>query len=306
VPATSPTTDYYVQLYNQFGTDISIANQLSLSYQRAIVDQSSGERPYVTVFDPFFGDTTQQGIQIDKVHLTTSLTTLWPTVSDFDPSQSNGIYGCSACGQFGDPAYQSVADSVLNDFLGAAFATFSYTQLGPLATFSQATHDPAYGGAIQYQTWIGAWSFSRNADFLAFVDQIAVNYDFNNCDENGQNCVECTSLAVCNWDPRNRQLTTSDLTQSDYTNRFIGPDGRTYIWGYLQSRNEWILADKDRNTAMYALMYAWTTDLVYGQDTGYNGVSRLEYPVRFALDSFQTFDYQEPGTGGSGGVTSGN
>jgi len=306
VPSGATAADYYTQLYNQFGTDISVANQLALGYQRAIVDQSSGERPYVTIFDPFYGDTTQQGIQIDKVALTTAVTALWPAVSNFDPSQSNGIFISSVGGQFGDPGYQSVSDGVLNDFLGAAFATFQYTQLGPLAVFSETTHDPAYGGNLQYQTWIGGWAFNRDEDFRAFVDQIAVNYKFPNCDENGQNCQPCTSLATCTWDPRTRQLTTSQLTQSDYTNRFTGPDGREYIWGYLLSRNQWVLADKDRNTAMYALMYAWTTDIVYGQDTGYNGASKLEYPVRFALDSFQYYDYQEPGTNGSGGASSGN
>ena len=53
--------------------------------------------------------------------------------------------------------------------------------------------------------------------------------------------------------------------------------------------------EKDRNTATYALMYNWQTDVVYGQDTGENGASRLEYPVRFAVDSYQYFDDMLPG-----------
>jgi hypothetical protein len=97
-------------------------------------------------------------------------------------------------------------------------------------------------------------------------------------------------------------VTTTQLTQSDRVNRFVGPDGRTYIWGYFQSRNEWVLADKDYNTAMYALILNWTTDIVYGEDTGQNGASRLEYPVRFALDAFETFNDQQPGADGTGGV----
>jgi hypothetical protein len=231
------------------------------------------------------------------------VTGLWPATSNFDPSQSNGIYISTVGGQFGDDAYQTVADSTLNDFLGAAFATFQYTQLGPLATFSEATHDPAYSGNLTYQRWVGAWSFSRNEDFLQFVDLIAVQNDFQNCDENGLNCQPCTSVNNCTWDPRTRQVKNTQLTQSDYTDRFQGPDGRTYIWGYLQSRNEWVLADKDFNTAMYVLMYNWQTDLVFGQDTGYNGALSLEYPVRFALDSYQYFDNLEPGASGTGSVT---
>jgi len=104
------------------------------------------------------------------------------------------------------------------------------------------------------------------------------------------------------WDPRQRQVRTTQVTQSDYLNRFIGPDSRSYIWGYLESRNEWVLADKDRNTATYALMQNWTTDIVYGQDTGFNGASSLELPVRFAVDSFEFFDGQLPGTTGTGSV----
>jgi hypothetical protein len=300
VPATATAADYYAEIYNKFELDISMANQLAVGYQRAIIDQSSGERPYVTVFDPFFGDETQQGIQIDKVAVTTGTTALWPAVSNFDPSQSNGIYINTFGGEFGDDAYQTVSDAALNDFLGAAFATFQYTQLGPLATFSQTTHDPAYNGNLQYQQWVGAWPFTREVDFLQFVRDIAVKFDFPNCDQYGLNCSPCTSVDTCTWDPRTIQNNTNQITQSDYTNRFQGPDGHTYIWGYLLSRNEWILADKDVNTAMYALMLTWTTDIVYGQDTGYNGASRLEYPVRFALDSFLYFDGQEPGATGSG------
>ena len=104
---------------------------------------------------------------------------------------------------------------------------------------------------------------------------------------------------------RTRQVKPTQLTQSDYLNRFIGPDGKYYIWGWLESRNQWVLAEKDRNTATYALMSGWLTDVVYGQDTGENGASGLEYPVRFAVDSFQYFDDQLPGSSGTGGTTNG-
>jgi hypothetical protein len=310
IPAGDTAADYYTQLYNKFETDISVANQLAVGYQRAILDQASGERPYVTVYDPFYGDTTQQGIQIDKVELTTGVTNLWPAVTNFDPSQSTGLY-VPTLGGIGDAAFLSVANSTLNDFLGAAFATFSYTQLGPLAVWSQATHDPAYEtfGNLQYQTWIGSWTFDRPDDFLSFVRQIAINYNFQNCDENGLNCQPCTTVtgvAGCSWDPRTRQVKPTQLTQSDYVNRFVGPDGKYYIWGWLESRNQWVLAEKDRNTATYTLMYNWQTDVQYGQDTGENGANALEYPVRFAIDSFNYFDDQLPGANNGGSTGTGN
>ncbi len=98
----------------------------------------------------------------------------------------------------------------------------------------------------------------------------------------------------------------TQLTQSDYLNRFVGPDGKYYIWGWLESRNQWVLAEKDRNTATYTLMQNWQTDVVYGQDTGENGASFLERPVRFAVDSFQYFDDQLPGANNGGSTGTGN
>jgi len=306
IPTGDTAGDYYTQLYNKFESDISVANQLAVGYQRAILDQSSGERPFVTVYDPFYGDTTQQGIQIDKVELTTGVTGLWNAVTNFDPSQATGFY-VSTLGGLGDPAFHSVSDATLNDFLGAAFATFQYTQLGPLAVWSKATHDPAYTGNLQYQTWVGAWTFDREEDFLTYLRRIAVNYSFDNCDENGLNCNPCVDVNTCTWDPRTRQQKQTQLTQSDYTNRFIGPDGKYYIWGWFQSRNQYVLAEKDRNTSTYALMYNWQTDVVYGQDTGENGASYLEKPVRFAVDAFNYFDDNSPGANaGATSATGGN
>ena len=115
---------------------------------------------------------------------------------------------------------------------------------------------------------------------------------FSNCDENGQGCQPCTSLDSCTWDPRTQAAKSSQLTQSDHYNRFRAPDGRTYIWGYVRSRNQWILADKDRNIATYTLMLNWTTDVVNGEDDGFNGASPLEYKVRYIVDAFTVYDGQ--------------
>lgn len=290
IPADGTAADYLAQLTGKFNTDISVANQLAATYQRAIIEQSSGERPYITVFDPFYGDVTQQGIQLDKVEATTSFSELWPAVSNYDPSQSAGTYISSVGEQVGDTAYTEVSLGVLADFLGAAYATYHYSQVGPIANFANSTHSPAFGGNYQLQTWVGGKAFSRDRDFLDYVHQIAVTYGFQNCDENGNNCQPCTSLDNCTWDPRTQQSKTDQLTQSNRYNMFQGPDGRTYIWGYITSRNQWILADKDRNTATYTLMLTWLQDLVNGEDDGYNGDLYYEYNVRYIVDSFLYFD----------------
>ncbi len=294
VPTGSTAADYYNQLTAKFNTDISMANQLQATYHRAIIEQSSGERPFITVYDPYYGDVTQQGIQLDKVQATTSFSELWPAVSNYDPSQSAGAYLSSVGGQIGDAAYTSVSQAVLADYLGASYATYQYSQVGPIANFAASTHSPAYGGNLVLQTWVGGHAFNRERDFLDFVHSIAVAYnnDFKNCDENGNNCAECTDLDHCTWDPRTRAAKTSQITQSDRYNRFQAPDGRTYIWGYIRSRNQYVLADKDRNNATYTLMLNWTTDVVNGQDDGYNGASPLEYKVRYIVDAFTYYDGQ--------------
>lgn len=290
VPQGSTAADYYKQLTAKFNTDISMANQLVATYHRAIIEQSSGERPFITVYDPYFGDVTQQGIQLDKVVATDSFSQIWPAISNFDPSQAGGFYITSVGGQFGDPAYTTVSSQVLADFLGASFATYKYAQLGPIANFAAATHSTLWGGDIKFQTWVGGWAFERERDFLDFVHSMAVKYQFQNCDENGQNCQPCTSLDSCTWDPRQLQAKNSDVNHSDRYNRFQTPDGRTYIWGYLKSRNQWVLADKDLNVATYAIMLNWTTDLVNGEDDGENGSANLEYNVRYIVDAFQYYD----------------
>ncbi len=158
-PSSTAATaaDYYAQLTGKFNTDISMANQLAATYHRAIIEQSSGERPYVTAFDPFYGDVTQQGIQIDKVTATNSFSQLWPAVSNYDPSQSAGIYLTNFGGQVGDTAYTTVSQEVLADYLGASYATYQYSQVGPIANFANATHSAAYTGNLELQTWVGGF-----------------------------------------------------------------------------------------------------------------------------------------------------
>jgi hypothetical protein len=292
IPSGATVADYYNELTGKFNTDISMANQLATSYQRAIIDQSSGERPYITVFDPFYGDTTQQGIQLDKIQVTTNATENW-LVTNFDPSQAAGAYMTSLAGGFGDPAYQQVGYAALNDFLGAAFATYSYTQVAPIASFAESSTSTLFSGNLQTRDWVGSYVFTRDTDFRAFVDQIAVQYNFQNCDQNGLNCQPCSlaaGIAACTWDPRNPQASSEQITQSNTFNEFQAPDGRTYIWAYIQSRNEWVLADRDRNTATFNIILQFTTDVVNGGDDGYNGSLAIERNVRWIVDAYQYFN----------------
>ena len=78
-------------LQNKFQNDISTANQLVAAFHLAMVEQASGERPFITSFDPFYGDVTQQGIIIDKNYAIQNFTTLYPA-DNYDQNQAAGAY----------------------------------------------------------------------------------------------------------------------------------------------------------------------------------------------------------------------
>ena len=61
------------------------------AFHEAIIQQSSGQRPYVTVYDNYFGDVTQQGITLDKLDALQSWLALWP-VDNYDQNQAAGQY----------------------------------------------------------------------------------------------------------------------------------------------------------------------------------------------------------------------
>jgi hypothetical protein len=83
---------YYAQLTQEFQADIGAAEQLVAAFHEAVIQQSTGQRPYLSVFDPFFGDVTQQGIAIDKELAFTNWLGIWP-FDNYDPTQANGLFG---------------------------------------------------------------------------------------------------------------------------------------------------------------------------------------------------------------------
>src|SRR5262249_49697519 len=58
---------YFNQLTNKFNKEASMANQISGAFHKALIQQATGERPYRTIYDKFYGDVTQQGIILDKL-----------------------------------------------------------------------------------------------------------------------------------------------------------------------------------------------------------------------------------------------
>jgi hypothetical protein len=297
-PPNVPQTDYYGNLLNEFTNDISVANQLVAAFHHAMVEQASGERPFITEFDQFYGDVIQQGIIIDKNLAVQNYTTLYP-VDNFDPTQAAGAYLTASIGI--DPNYQSVAQSTVNDFVGGQFAAFLYD--APLAAqnFAQMTQNPYFpgsGGEASIRDWIGAkvmggGEIDWNTQYLSWAASLAAQWGFG-CDNEGMNCGfgpnACQSFAPedCTWDPRTPQINSDDVYHSDPFNEFRGPDDRRYAWCPITDRNQAMIVDRDWNTATYILVRQWNTDVTYALDdgSGGNAAYQLELPLKYFLNAY--------------------
>ena len=89
--------------------ELSQANQLVAAFHKAVIQQGSGERPYATVYDKFYGDVTQEGIILDKLFAMQGWVGMWPT-DNYDQNQA-GAY-ISSWADFSYPSqYDSVAET---------------------------------------------------------------------------------------------------------------------------------------------------------------------------------------------------
>ncbi len=285
-PSAQSNGDYFSYLTNMFNAEVSAANQMSAAYHLAMINQAQDERPAATTYDPFYGDVEQQGIILDKYFAMQNFAGLWPA-TDYDPSQAAGVYLTWYEG-IGDETFGDLTQWGIVQMLGGIPNVFPYFQPTTIALYAQDTHDPAFG----YQparNWIGGHEFWREQDFLQYFQQIAVAADYQGpgCqDVNGNqiNC-DCTTQATCTYDPRNIQ---DPLLE----NQLLGPDGRRYIWSYIQDRNEWAVAEQDTNVVTNTIMLQYNADVVAGQDDGNvpGAAFSDELPIKYTVDSFTQFN----------------
>ena len=275
-----------------------MANQLVAAFHEAIVQQSSGERPYVTTYDPFHGDVVQQGIIIDKLLAIQNWTAL-NKVSNYDPTQAAGAYLFAAT-PF-DTNYQSVAENTLDSMIGGQYDVFPYVSPLSIQIFAQASHDINFTGRVEMRDWVGGLTFGNNAtgvdpdqQFLEWAHTLAENYnaevtidstEFANCDSSDED-----PLDNCMWDPRQPQVDSNDQYHSDVYNEFRGPDGRRYAWSFLRDRNQIVVVDRDRNTASYVTVRNYNQDVIASQDDGTAGAYYYELPIKYTLDYFDYYN----------------
>jgi hypothetical protein len=276
-PQGVPALQYYTQLENKFNNELSTANQLVAAFHKAVIQQSSGERPVATIYDQFYGDVTQQGIILDKLFAMQYWVGLWPG-TNYDPNQAGAYF--SSYSDSPDASYQTVAEDTVDSMIGGQYDAFPYFAPLAVSLFAQDTHNPAFGGRIEVRNWIGGHVFTRVEDFLAYFRDIASQNYYVSSDGK----VDCSNgFDACLYDPR---------PLSDQHNELIGPDKRKWIWAYIPDRNTYVALQKEVNTASYIIVRAYNDDVVYNLDDGaYPGAAfGVELPMKYYLDSFNQYN----------------
>jgi len=141
--------------------------------------------------------------------------------------------------------------------------------------FAQDSHSPQFyaGGDVQPKEWIGGFVFNNELDFVNYFKTLAVNAG------------KCTTFETCTYD-----VTDDTVTNANTDHVFYGPDGLKYIWTYVRSRDQWMVARADRNPATYNIILNYNVDLFDNFDDGSNGTIGLEYPIRYTLDAFKLYE----------------
>jgi hypothetical protein len=276
-PPGVPALQYYSQLENKFNLELSSANQMVAAFHKAVIQQSTGERPVGTIYDQFYGDVTQQGIILDKLFAMEFWVGIWPGIN-YDPNQAGAYF--ASYSDTPDFSYETVAEDAVDSMIGGQYDAFPY--FAPLAVtlFAQDTHNPAFSGRIAIRNWIGGHIFTRVEDFLAYFRDIA--HQNNYISPDGK--IDCTqSFDTCMYDPR---------PLSDMHNELLGPDKRLWIWAYVPDRNTYVAVQKEVNTASYIILRNFNDDVVFSLDDGaFPGAAYgLELPMKYYLDSFTYYN----------------
>ena len=267
---------YFGQLTNKFNTELSTANSIVAAFHKAIIQQSTGERPVRTLYDRQYGDVTQQGIILDKLFAMQSWVGLWPS-TNYDPNQSGAYF--ASYSNAPDALYQYVAEDAVDSMIGGQYDAFPYFVPLAVSLFAQDTHSPSFTGRVEVRDWIGGQVFYRLEDFLSYFRDLAVQNQW----PDPRTGTRCASIASCAYDPR---------ALSDGHNEFFGPDKRLWAWAYVANRNTWIAVQKERNTASYVIVRKYNDDVVFQLDDGaFPGAAfATELPLKYFLDAFRQYN----------------
>ena len=160
------SVQYFAQLNNKFNKEASTANQMSAAFHKAVIQQSAGERPYRTIYDKYYGDTTQQGIILDKIYAMMGWVGLWPT-DNYDMNQAG--YYISSYASMGDGSFEAVSEDAVASMVGGQYDAFPYFVPYAVSLFAQDTHDPSFNGRIEVRDWIGGFVFTPSPGLLGLL-----------------------------------------------------------------------------------------------------------------------------------------
>lgn len=288
-PGANAKEPYFSQLATKFDDELSQANQMVAAFHLAVIQQSSGERPFATIIDKYNGDVTQQGITLDKNFAMQGWVGLWPS-DNYDPNQ-RGNY-ISSYGSDFDPEYGALAEKAVASMIGEErFDSFPYLRIAAVVLFARDTHNPNFTGKNVMKEWVGGHLFSRREDMLDYFRQLAIkNPEFGTRHPD----LHCDSDKTCDYDPtqpRGRDTTATHL--SDTFNEFEGPDHQPYAWVYFPDRRQWVFAMKNRNTATYKLVRDYNENITKPQIED-DRIFNYALPIKYAIDAYVRYETFAP------------
>jgi hypothetical protein len=287
--------DYYNQLTYKFLVEMDKANEMIAAFSEAIIQQAAGERPYATVYDKFYGDVTQQGIILDKYFAMQGFVGLWQA-NNYDQNQA-GAYLTSWSSLDLDDSYQSVAETAISSMIGSQYAVYPYFIPTAVALFAQDTHNPSFLGGnprVEAKDWIGGWTFGNTdgpdavTSMIGFFKEIAATAG-GYTDVSGA-FHACPTALTCDYDPTDPNL----VFQQPGNLAFTGPDGLNYVYAFIASRNQYVLAREDRNIVTWKLIQQFNNDIFLNKDDGTNGTYALEYEIKYTIDAYNMFESGNP------------
>jgi hypothetical protein len=281
-PPNVPILQYYTELEGYFNTELSTANQLMASFHEAVIEQSTGQRPTITVYDQFYGDVTQQGIILDKLFAMELFVGLWPTSDLYDLNQAGTYFTDYGMAEDLDESYESVAEAAIKSMVGGSYDAPAYFAPTTVSLFAQDTHSFNFNGRIEIRNWIGGQVFQGAdpvQDFLDYFRNIAALNNYPGCPE--------FDSPTCTYDPR----TLPDPTATNHQ-QFFGPDNSLWIWAYVPDRNEYVAVQKDVNIVSFNIVYNYNDDLVTELDDGSQpgGAYGDELQMKYYLDAFALYN----------------
>jgi hypothetical protein len=215
------TPQQYNEIADDFYRDLEAANNTIMAFYDAVINEAASFRNYQTEYDPYYGDVLRMGIITDKLFTTLAFMDL-QEVYDYDPNFYSYVamydvpYGNSNV---------SMAERVLDNFLGANYDTFPWFQYTAIEYFAYATNS----------------NLVNNIDLR---ERIAIQR-FNTAEALAEQYPDALSQAL----------------QVGNTARTFTHDGERYIYTFVADRSWHLVARESRSPVSFQYMKDYNESL---------------------------------------------